>query len=81
MHIKSQDLVNSHNLIGMLNSKQHQIEPKWIGTNMTTLIIGASGATGRLLVEELLARDQSVKIIVRSLDSLPKTVKIMPIYP
>jgi hypothetical protein len=75
MHIKSQDLVNSHNSIDTLNSKQHQIEPKWIGTNMTTLIIGASGATGRLLVEELLARDQSVKIIVRSLDSLPKTVK------
>ncbi|MFK7875685.1 MAG: NAD(P)-dependent oxidoreductase [Paracoccaceae bacterium] len=42
---------------------------------MTTLIIGASGATGRLLVQELLARGQSVKIIVRSLDSLPETVK------
>jgi hypothetical protein len=42
---------------------------------MTTLIIGASGATGRLLVEELLARGQSVKIIVRSLDSLPETIK------
>ena len=42
---------------------------------MTTLIIGASGATGRLLVEELLARGQRVKIIVRSLDSLPETVK------
>lgn len=42
---------------------------------MTTLIIGASGATGRLLVEELLTRGQSVKIIVRSLDSLPANVK------
>ena len=42
---------------------------------MTALIIGANGATGRLLVEELLARGQSVKIIVRSLDSLPETVK------
>lgn len=42
---------------------------------MTTLIIGASGATGRLLVAELLTRGQSVKIIVRSLDSLPANVK------
>jgi nucleoside-diphosphate-sugar epimerase len=42
---------------------------------MTTLIIGASGATGRLLVEKLLARGQRVKIVVRSLDSLPETVK------
>lgn len=42
---------------------------------MTTLITGASGATGRLLVEELLARGQSVRIIVRSLDSLPEIVK------
>ena len=42
---------------------------------MTTLIIGASGATGRLLVEELLTRGKSVKIIVRLPDSLPDTVK------
>lgn len=43
--------------------------------NMTTLIIGASGATGRLLVEELLKSGQKVKIVVRSLDSLPETIK------
>lgn len=42
---------------------------------MTTLIVGASGATGRLLVEELLKRGQAVKIIVRSLQSLPENVK------
>ncbi|AXI46479.1 NAD-dependent epimerase [Sulfitobacter sp. SK012] len=42
---------------------------------MTTLIVGASGATGRLLVEELLNRGQTVKIVVRSLDSLPKAIK------
>ncbi len=42
---------------------------------MTTLIVGASGATGRLLVEELLKRGQAVKIVVRSLGSLPETVK------
>jgi putative NADH-flavin reductase len=42
---------------------------------MTTLVVGASGATGRLLVEELLNQGQSVKIIVRSLDSLPKAVR------
>ena len=33
---------------------------------MTTLVVGASGATGRLLVEQLLNRGESVKIIVRT---------------
>ena len=42
---------------------------------MTTLVVGASGATGRLLVEELLACGQTVRIVVRSLDSLPETIK------
>jgi len=42
---------------------------------LKTLIVGASGATGRLLVEELLNRDQKVKIIVRSDESLPESVK------
>lgn len=42
---------------------------------MTTLIVGATGATGRLLVEELLNRGQAVKIVVRSLDSLPEAVR------
>ena len=45
---------------------------------MTTLIVGASGATGRLLVEELLNRGQAVRIVVRSLDSLPQTTKSHP---
>jgi nucleoside-diphosphate-sugar epimerase len=39
------------------------------------LVVGASGATGRLLVEQLLKRDQKVKIIVRSDESLPESVK------
>ena len=42
---------------------------------MTTLIVGASGATGRLVVEELLKRGQAVRIVVRSVERLPKTVK------
>jgi len=33
---------------------------------MTTLIVGATGATGRLLVEQLLNRGMKVKVIVRS---------------
>ncbi len=37
---------------------------------MTTIIVGASGATGRLLVQQLLSRGHKVKIVVRSLDSL-----------
>lgn len=41
---------------------------------MTTLIIGASGATGRLLLEDLLNRGQKVKIVVRSRNSLPDSI-------
>ncbi len=39
------------------------------------LVVGGSGATGRLLVEQLLNRDQKVIIIVRSDESLPESVK------
>lgn len=42
---------------------------------MKILIVGASGATGRLLVEQLLARGQFVKVIVRSPDTLPATIR------
>ncbi len=42
---------------------------------MTTLIVGATGATGRLLVEQLLAQGGKVKMIVRSIDGLPKTLR------
>jgi nucleoside-diphosphate-sugar epimerase len=41
---------------------------------ITTLVVGASGATGRLLVEELLNRGQEVKVIVRSPDKLPESL-------
>ena len=41
---------------------------------MTTLVVGASGATGRLLVEQLLNRGQNVKVIVRSPDRLPESL-------
>ncbi len=39
---------------------------------MTILIVGASGATGRLLVEQLLDRGHKVKAIVRSPETLTK---------
>ena len=42
---------------------------------MTTLIVGASGATGRLLVEQLLQRGHDVKIIVRTTNSFPESIK------
>lgn len=42
---------------------------------MNKLIVGATGATGRLLTEELLNRGQLVKVIVRSPDKLPAAVK------
>ena len=42
---------------------------------MTTLVVGASGATGRLLVEQLLNRGDQVKIIVRSIDKFPSSLR------
>lgn len=42
---------------------------------MTTLVVGASGATGRLLVEQLLSNGECVKIIVRSKSNLPRVVE------
>lgn len=42
---------------------------------MTILVVGASGATGRLLVEQLLGRGHDVKVIVRSPDKLPEALK------
>ncbi len=42
---------------------------------MTTLVVGASGATGRQLVEQLLSLEQHVKVIVRLPDKLPESWK------
>ena len=41
---------------------------------MTVLVVGASGATGRLLVEQLLERGQKVRVVVRSTESLTDNV-------
>ncbi len=38
---------------------------------MTTLVVGASGATGKLLVEQLLLAGQKVKVIVRLTSNIP----------
>ncbi len=45
---------------------------------MTILVVGANGATGRLLVEQLLERGHSVKAIVRSNDGLPQSIRSNP---
>jgi NAD(P)-dependent dehydrogenase (short-subunit alcohol dehydrogenase family) len=42
---------------------------------MTILIVGASGATGKKLVEQLLDRGHNVKVIVRSPENLPDSWK------
>ena len=41
---------------------------------MDILIVGATGKTGRLLVEHLLAKNHNVRVIVRSTRSLPAEV-------
>lgn len=40
---------------------------------MKTLIVGASGATGKQLVEQLLAAKKEVKIIIRSNANIPES--------
>jgi hypothetical protein len=42
---------------------------------MNILIVGATGATGRLLVEQLLNREHKVKVIVRSAEKLPEAIR------
>lgn len=42
---------------------------------MNILIVGASGATGRLLVQQLLDRGHFIKVIVRSPDKLPEAIR------
>jgi nucleoside-diphosphate-sugar epimerase len=41
---------------------------------MTTLVVGATGMTGRPLVEQLLGNNQKVRVIVRSSHKLPAAV-------
>lgn len=45
---------------------------------MTTIVVGATGATGLLLVEQLLDRGQKVKAIARSVDKVPQAVRDHP---
>lgn len=42
---------------------------------MKTLVVGATGATGRLLVKQLLSRGLNVTVIVRTADRLPEAVR------
>lgn len=42
---------------------------------MTTLVVGATGATGRLLVKQLLDRGANVKVIVRSPEKLSEEIR------
>lgn len=42
---------------------------------MTVLVVGASGATGSKLVEQLLIQDHNVKVIVRSPEKVPDSWK------
>ncbi|WP_158970495.1 NAD(P)-dependent oxidoreductase [Paraglaciecola sp. L3A3] len=43
---------------------------------MTTLIVGASGATGSLLVQQLLEKNETVKIIIRSASVLRERLPV-----
>lgn len=45
---------------------------------MTVLVVGATGATGRLLVERLLSQGHRVRSIVRSVDRVPEATRSHP---
>ncbi|MDC6167396.1 NAD(P)-dependent oxidoreductase [Paucibacter sp. XJ19-41] len=45
---------------------------------MTCLVVGASGATGRLLVAELLARGHRVRVLLRAPGRLPQALREAP---
>ncbi len=45
---------------------------------MTTLVVGATGATGRLLVAELLRRGEKVRAVARSAAALPEAIRRNP---
>ena len=47
---------------------------------MKVLVVGASGATGRLVVDQLLSRNIEVKVILRSLDALPDNPNLFKIH-
>jgi uncharacterized protein YbjT (DUF2867 family) len=42
---------------------------------MAALVVGATGATGKHLVEQLLNFEQKVKVIVRSPEKLPQIME------
>lgn len=42
---------------------------------MKVLVVGATGATGKLLVEQLLERGHDVRVIVRSRERLPESIR------
>ncbi len=42
---------------------------------MTILVVGATGATGRLVARQLMERGESVRMIVRSPNSLPEDIR------
>jgi hypothetical protein len=46
---------------------------------LKVLVVGASGATGRLVVDKLLSQGVEVRAIVRSLDSLPDNPNLLKI--
>jgi len=48
-------------------------------TEQTVLVVGASGATGRLLLEQLIERGNRVKAVVRSPDRLPGMLRNHPL--
>ena len=42
---------------------------------MTTLVLGATGATGKLVVEQLIQQHEHVRLIVRAAENLPANIR------
>lgn len=59
----------------MKTSISSRIRIKLKTNSMIILVVGATGETGKKLVEELLNRGHNVKAIVRSSDSMPESIR------
>jgi hypothetical protein len=64
---------------GSGNERLNPMEIPGDTKKMTTLVVGASGATGRLLVEQLLHRGHAVRVIVRTPTKLSEDIEQHPL--
>ena len=58
-------------------ARETMVQCRWKTSEafMSTVVVGATGATGRLLVDQLISRGETVVAIVRSAERLPERLR------